>query len=451
MLKTEKQAALSLAFVYAFRMLGLFMILPVFSLYAEGYEGATPLLIGLAIGIYGLTQGLFQLPFGFLSDRIGRKRMIILGLVFFCAGSVLAADAESINQIIVGRALQGMGAIAAVVMALAADLTREEVRIRIMAMIGMSIGLAFMISMVIGPLLAARVGISGIFWLTAVLAFVSIFIVLWVTPEPAQQRFHRDAQLSVRDISKVLFNRELLKLDLGVFVLHMVLAATFVLFPLVLRDQLQVPVEQHWKTYLPVFILSVFLMVPMIIVAEKKNKMKVMFLAGILLVILAELGLYASSAYGLAFAMLVLFFAGFNFLEASLPSLVAKVSPADMKGTAMGLFSMAQFMGAFCGGVLGGYMLGYTYAELAYLQLALVLAVWWLVALFMKKPRPVSSKIISLDGMDDSAMRHFWQEAEKLPGVQEINVYLEDKVAYIKINKHDFMDESLDGLLARQQ
>ena len=449
MLKTEKRAALSLALVYAFRMIGLFMILPVFSLYASDYAGSTPVLIGLAIGIYGLTQGLFQVPFGFLSDRVGRKTMIIIGLVLFCLGSVLAANAESIHQIIFGRALQGMGAIAAVVMALAADLTREEVRMRIMALIGMSIGMAFMLSMVLGPVLAASVGISGIFWLTAIMAFVSIFIVLWVTPNPLRQSFHRDTQVSVADLSKVLMNRELLRLDFGVFMLHLVLAATFVLFPLVLRDQLLVAVEHHWQTYLPVFLLSILLMVPMIIIAEKKQQTKIMFLIGILLVIGAELGLSIFNEYAAIFFMLVLFFGGFNFLEASMPSLVAKIAPADMKGTAMGLFSSAQFLGAFCGGVLGGYMLSYPHAEQAYQQLAVLLIIWCLVALFMQKPKPVSSKIVSLNGMDDTAIRTFWEQAEKLPGVQEINVYSEDKVAYLKIEKLVFNPKSLDSLLAK--
>jgi MFS family permease len=229
----------------------------------------------------------------------------------------------------------------------------------------------------------------------------------------------------------------------------MVLAATFVMFPLVLRDQLQVSVDQHWKTYLPVFILSILFMLPMIIFAEKKNKMKLMFLLGIILVICAEVGLFLASGYLAIFIMLVFFFAGFNFLEASLPSLVAKIAPADMKGTAMGLFSTSQFLGAFCGGVLGGYMLSYPSSASAYLQLAMFVSLWWLVAAFMQNPKPVSSKIVSLTGMDESAMKSFWQEAERLPGVQEINVYLDDKVAYLKINKKVFTDESLAGLIAR--
>ncbi|MBT3203100.1 MAG: MFS transporter [Gammaproteobacteria bacterium] len=449
MLKTEKQAAVSLALVYAFRMIGLFMILPVFSLYASDYAGATPILIGLSIGIYGLTQGLFQLPFGFLSDRVGRKKMIILGLLLFVAGSMVAAMADSIHQIIFGRALQGMGAIAAVVMALAADLSREEVRMRVMASIGMSIGMAFMLSMILGPIFAANFGISGIFWITSMLALLSIFIILFITPTPEKQSFHRDTQLSIGDISKVLADRELLRLDLGVFVLHMVLAATFVLFPLILRDQLQIEVLQHWKTYLSVFIISIVIMVPMIIVAEKKRKMKPMFLVGILVVGLAEVGLYLFNGYVPMFIMLVLFFAGFNFLEASMPSLVAKISPADMKGTAMGLFSSAQFLGAFAGGLLGGVMLAYESQNLAFLQLAVLVMIWWIVAFFMKKPKAVTSRIVSLGKLDESSIISFREKAEQLPGVQEITVYLEDKVAYMKIDKKLFDDDALEGLMAK--
>jgi MFS family permease len=219
-------------------------------------------LIGLAIGIYGLTQGLFQLPFGFLSDRYGRKKIIVLGLLIFCAGSVVAAEAETIYQIIAGRALQGLGAIAAVVMALAADLTREQVRIRIMAFIGMSIGLSFMISMIIGPVVAARYGLSALFWMTAVLSILGILVIVLVTPQPHSQGFHRDAQLSIQDVGKIAANRELLKLDFGVFVLHLVLSATFVVFPLMLKNQLSIDVALHWKTYLPVFALSVVFLVP---------------------------------------------------------------------------------------------------------------------------------------------------------------------------------------------
>ncbi len=439
----------SLALIYACRMIGLFMILPVFSLYAQDYADATPVLVGLAIGVYGLTQGLFQLPFGFLSDRVGRKKMIVLGLLLFCAGSVLAAVADSIYAIIGGRALQGMGAIAAVVMALAADLTREEVRMRIMAVIGMSIGLAFMFSMIMGPILASSFGISGIFWITAALASLSIVLVLTITPTPLQQGFHRDAQLSLSDLSRVVSNTELLRLDFGVFVLHMILSATFVLFPLVLRDHLGVAVDEHWKTYLPVFVLSILLMMPMILKAEKKSKMKLMFLVGITLVGLSEFGLYLLHEYVWVFAMLVLFFSGFNFLEASMPSLVAKIAPADMKGSAMGVFSASQFLGAFCGGVLGGTMLAYDSSQPAFFQLGLIAILWLVLALFMQNPRAVVSRIVSLQDLDEMGLYDFCQQVELLPGVQEVSVYQEDRIAYLKIDKKLFADEDLNKLMAQ--
>ncbi|MCZ6488482.1 MAG: MFS transporter, partial [Gammaproteobacteria bacterium] len=435
MLVTEKRAAFSLALIYAFRMLGLFMILPVFSLYANNFDGVTPLLTGLAIGIYGLTQGLFQLPFGFLSDRFGRKKIIVLGLLIFAIGSIVAAEADSIYQVIGGRALQGLGAIAAVVMALAADLTREEVRLRVMAFIGMSIGLSFMISMVMGPLLAARYGLSLLFWITAGLALAGIAVVIFITPQPRTQGFHRDTQLSLADVGQILKNTELQRLDLGIFVLHLVLSATFVVFPLVLRDSLSVPEALHWKIYLPVFALSVLGMAPLIIVAEKFRKTKSMFLLGIAIVLIAELGLAGATAYEWVFAMLVLFFTGFNFLEASLPTLVARIAPADMKGTAMGLFSSAQFLGAFSGGVIGGLLLaGPSYSH-GFLVLAVLLLLWWLVAVFMKTPQRVASRVVSLKDMEQEAVELFLKQASSIKGVQEVSVYTEDRVAYLKVEK----------------
>ncbi|MFV2032999.1 MAG: MFS transporter, partial [Gammaproteobacteria bacterium] len=301
MLVTEKRAVFSLSLVYALRMLGLFLILPVFSLYADQFEGTTPVLTGLAIGIYGLTQGIFQLPFGYLSDRFGRKRIIVAGLLIFCAGSIVAAEAVTIYQVIAGRALQGLGAIAAAVMALAADLTREEVRLRVMAFIGISIGFSFMLSMVLGPTLAAAYGLPFLFWITAGLALAGIVVVVFVTPQPHRQKFHRETELSLADVGQILKNRELLKLDIGIFVLHLVLSATFVAFPLVLRDVLLIDPALHWKTYLPVFALSVLGMVPLIILAEKFRQSKATFLLGIILILLAELGLAWNSGYTTAF------------------------------------------------------------------------------------------------------------------------------------------------------
>jgi MFS family permease len=447
MLKTEKRAAMSLALVYALRMLGLFMILPVFSLHAHEYTGATPVLIGLAIGIYGLTQGLFQLPFGFLSDRVGRKTVIIFGLLIFGAGSMLAAEAESITQVIAGRALQGLGAIAAAVMALAADLTREEVRLRIMAAIGMSIGASFMLSMIIGPIIAAGFGLRMLFWITAGLALLGILVVAFVTPNPPRQSFHRDAQVSLRDVGRVAGDIELLKLGFGVFVLHLVLAATFVVFPLLLQQNLQVDEALHWRTYLPVFVLSIFLLVPMIIVAEKYRKSRLVFGLAVVMLALAEFGLAWSETYLAVFLMLVLFFGAFNFLEAMMPASVSRIAPADMKGTAMGLFSSAQFIGAFAGGLLGGFLLGAADYATTFLSLSGILAIWFLVALTMKAPRYLASKIVSLKNLNSQELERFVERARNIEGVHEISVYETDRVAYLKVEK-GFDDSELRALVS---
>ena len=438
MLQTEKRAAFSLALVYALRMLGLFMILPVFSLHADDYSGATPLLIGLAIGIYGLTQGLFQVPFGFLSDRFGRKTVIVAGLLIFCVGSLVADEAQSIEEVIAGRALQGLGAIAAAVMALAADLTREEMRIRVMAIIGMSIGASFMISMVLGPVFAATFGLRLLFWLSALLALLGILVVLFVTPQPPRQGFHRDAQLSLADIGRIVGDAELLKLGCGVFVLHLVLSATFVVFPLVLQEYLQIDEARHWRTYLPVFMLSLLFLPPLVILAEKMRRARAVFRVAVAMLIAAELGLALSDSYALSFAMLVLFFGAFNFLEAMLPASVTRIAPAAMKGTAMGLFSSAQFLGAFAGGLVGGLLLSSTDYSDTFAWLAAILCLWLLLAFTMKPTVYLKSRIVSLQTLADGDVDRFMQRAQQIVGVHEVSVYELDRVAYLKV------DESLD-------
>jgi MFS family permease len=440
----EKRAGFSLAAIYAVRMLGLFMILPVFSLYAEQFEGATPVLLGLALGIYGLTQGLLQIPYGMLSDRFGRKPMIAIGLIVFAAGSLFAANADTIYEIIAGRALQGSGAVAAVLMALAADLSREEHRLKMMGFIGVSIGFAFAIAMVAGPVLNQIVGLSGIFIVTAILAlFALIILFVWV-PNPKQSQFHRDAQANPTQFKSLLADRQLLRLDFGILILHMVLMATFVAFPLVLQNQAGLDSADHWELYLPVFLVSVALMVPFIILAEAKRRMKQVFVGAIGILTLALINLYfgGDSVWHLAVTMVV-FFTAFNLLEASLPSLVAKISPADRKGTAMGLYSASQFIGAFLGGALGGVSYELGGAQGVYLMCIFALLVWLLLAYTMKNPRYVSTYLLKIGKIAPSKVNQMVSTLVSVQGVAEAMIEPEEGIAYLKVEMHALDKEAL--------
>ena len=440
----EKRAGISLAAIYAVRMLGLFMILPVFSLYADQFEGSTPLLVGLALGIYGLTQGLLQIPYGMLSDRFGRKPMITIGLLIFAAGSLLAADANTIYEVIAGRALQGSGAVAAVLMALAADLSREEHRLKMMGFIGVSIGFAFAIAMVAGPVLNQIVGLSGIFVVTAILAiFALVILFIWV-PNPKESIFHRDTQANPTLFKTVLADTQLLRLDFGIMILHMVLMATFVAFPLVLQDQAGLASADHWKLYLPVFLLSVALMVPFIIIAETKRRMKQIFVGAIGVLAVAELNLVfgGESVWHLALTMVV-FFGAFNLLEASLPSLVSKMSPADRKGTAMGLYSSSQFFGAFLGGVLGGLSYDFAGAQGVFLMCSFALLVWLLLAYTMKNPRYVSTYLLKIGKIEPTKVNQMVSTLVSVQGVAEAMIEPEEGIAYLKVELHALDKETL--------
>ena len=393
--KGELRAAFSLGGIFSLRMLGLFMILPVFSLYAGELSGNTPLLTGLAIGAYGLTQALFQIPFGMLSDKIGRKAIIIFGLLIFAGGSVVAASSTSIYGVIAGRALQGAGAIAAVLMALLADLTREKQRTKAMAILGMSIGSAFILAMLLGPVLNAWIGVPGIFWLTAGLALSGIVITIFIVPNPIESRFHASAEPVPAMFGRVMRDRQLLRLDFGIFTLHMLITSSFIVLPLVLRDTVGFEPAKHWQLYLPVLLLSVAAMIPFIILAEKKGLRKEIFLGAIVILALSELGLtlFHQNLFTIAL-LLFLFFTAFNLLEAMLPSLVSSMTTSEIKGTALGVYSSSQFLGAFIGGGVGGWMLGAFGAAGVFASCAVMALLWSIVAAGMRLPlkeRPLSS------------------------------------------------------------
>lgn len=440
----ERKIALTLAGLFSLRMLGLFLILPVFALYAEDLEGATPVLIGLAIGAYGLTQAGLQIPFGMLSDRFGRKRLIILGLVIFAIGSMVAALADSIFWVIVGRALQGAGAIAAVVMALAADLSREEHRTKVMAMIGVSIGISFAAAMVLGPVLNNWVGVKGIFWISAGLALGGILMTHFLVPQPIYSRSHRDTTPIPAMFKQVLTDTQLLRLDFGICTLHMVLMATFLAVPLALRDAAGLSAARHWELYLLALGLSIVVMIPFIIMAERHRRMRTVFLGAILVLCLTELGLlnFYDSALGIG-VLLFCFFTSFNLLEAILPSLIAKMSPPDAKGTAMGVYSSSQFLGAFLGGALGGWMHGVFGLKGVFALAALGALLWFFIAYTMKNPRYLSSYLLNIGIISEAEAPHVAMQLTQVRGVAEAVVIAAEGIAYLKVDQHALDEAAL--------
>ena len=381
----ELKAALSLASVFFLRMLPLFMILPVLSLSENTYMYATPQLLGLALGIYGLTQASLQIPFGMLSDRWGRKPIIVLGLIIFGIGSLIAATADSVHGLLIGRALQGAGAVAAALMALAADLTRKECRTKAMACIGISIGAAFSIAFILGPILYAYIGIKGLFYLSACLSILAIITLLTIVPTPTKKVPNANPP-NLRDIKSVLVNTSLVKLDISIFSSHLILMANFVAIPITLRDTMQLPTISHWQVYLTAIFVSLFIMVPFIMFGERLKKENLFLILSILLIMLSQIGL---ALFGLSLnfiiIFLVLFFGAFNYLEALLPSKVSKTTQKNTKGTALGVYSTSQFIGIFIGGLAGGFFYQQFGLISVHLFCLFITFLWLLLMLFFSK------------------------------------------------------------------
>ena len=384
MSSAERFFALKISLVMAIRMLGLFMLFPVMSVYAGDYESATPFLIGMAIGIYGLTQAIFQIPFGYLSDRFGRKPILLIGLLVFLLGSILAANTSNIIIVVIGRAFQGGGAISAVLMAFLADSVSEENRAKANAFVGFQIGVAFMLSLLIGPIISSRVGLSGLFWVIALLSLIAMLIVLSLKHTKSITYY----KLSLKAF-KENFTKELLALDFSIFSLHLILAAGFIVMPLLIMENQIVSMLDNWQLYLPAVLLSFLGMIPLIIISEKFKKTKYILLISILLLISSQIIFFSLNLNFKVFLItLTIFFVAFNTVEALLPSLLSRTASSSKRGLAMGVFSTSQFLGTFIGGAIGGFIYDIYNLNSVFLFTIFVAIIWWLLILFM----PLKSK-----------------------------------------------------------
>ncbi len=445
----ELRASIGLASIYGLRMLGMFLILPVFAVYAEHLPGGeSHTLIGIALGMYGLTQAILQLPFGMASDHFGRKRVIYFGLLLFALGSFIAASAHDIYMVIFGRAIQGAGAISAAVTALLADLTREEHRTKAMAVIGMTIGLTFALSLVLGPALYHLIDIPGIFAMTGVLALLAIVVVKTAVPDPRHSHFHSDAEAAPAKLRDVLRNRELVRLNFGIFALHAVQMSMFVVVPFALKQTGGIDANHHWQVYLPVMIISFLFMVPPIIYGEKKARLKEVFIASVALMLAAQLAfITAIQHFWGIFIALSVYFVAFNILEASLPSIISKIAPAGSKGTAIGVYNTFQSLGFFVGGAMGGLLSSYFGASAVFMFGAGLIGVWLILAFRMKPLAAVKNLMFHVRELSTLEARRLEERLSAVLGVTEAKVIAEEGVAYLKVDGRRLDEPALRALL----
>ncbi|MGE8684279.1 MAG: MFS transporter [Acinetobacter sp.] len=434
----ERRSTFALSSIFALRMLGLFMIIPVFSVAGQQYAGATPALIGLAVGVYGLTQAILQIPFSLIADRYSRKPLVVIGLLLFALGGAIAAMSDSIYGVIIGRAIAGGGAVSAVVMALLADVTREEQRTKAMAMMGMSIGLSFVVAFSLGPWLTGLVGISGLFWVTTIMGLAAIAMLLLV---PKVTRHHRNFQQGyLTQLKQVLKMGDLNRLHVSVFSLHLLLTAMFIYVPSQLIDSAHIPLSSHGLVYLPLLVISLFFAFPSIILAEKYRKMRGIFLTAIGGIILG-LGIliFGFESKYILLAGLGLFFIAFNVMEALLPSWLSKVAPIQSKATAMGVNASSQFLGAFFGGMIGGQLLLLNHTAMGWGILTALAIIWLLISFGLSQPRYLSSMVFSLP--NDQKTDEWTSQLLAIRGIEEVVVMTDQQVAYVKVDKQQ-IDES---------
>ena len=437
--RSEWQAGLSLAAVYVLRMLGLFMVIPVIAVAAVEYPDYSPLWVGLAIGGYGLTQAIFQIPMGLLSDRFGRKRIIYIGLGLFACGSFIAGYADNMMLLTIGRIMQGSGAIAGAVMALASDVTRESQRTKIMALIGVSIGLSFYLALLLGPLIASQLGMSGIFYITAFLSLLCIPLIALGVHVENQQQATGDALPRVSLLPQLYKHTHLWRLNISVLVIHLLITCFFVQVPVLLID-LGVPLSDHWVLYSIVLFVSVVLLVGMLKVVDKLKislsfKIALLFMAAAFVFLLTQ----TPSLAGIAIAG-ILFFTGFNYLEAKMPSMVSSIAPAGSKGSAMGIYASHQFLGAFLGGLLSGLLNSYFSAQYTFIMCVIVIFLLSLLARGLASVEKIKRVTLPLPSLnkDSQSIEHLQVALGKQQGVKEVIIDMLDNAVYLKVDAKQF-------------
>lgn len=439
----ERRSTFALSSIFALRMLGLFMIIPVFSVAGQTYEYATPALLGLAVGIYGLTQAILQIPFSLIADRYSRKPLVVFGLLLFALGGAIAAMSGTIYGVIIGRAIAGGGAVSAVVMALLADVTREENRMKAMATMGMSIGVSFAVAFSLGPWLTGLVGISGLFWVTTIMGLAAISMLFLV---PKVTRHHRNYQQGyLAQLKQVLKMGDLNRLHVSVFSLHLLLTAMFIYVPSQLIDFAKIPLNSHGWVYLPLLVISLFFAFPSIVLAEKYRKMRGIFLTAIGGIILG-LGIliFGFESKYILLTGLGLFFIAFNVMEALLPSWLSKAAPIQSKATAMGVNASSQFLGAFFGGVTGGQLLLLNNTALGWSILTGLAIVWLLISFGLAQPRYLSSMVLRLP--EHKQTDEWTSQLLAIRGIEEVVVMSDQQVAYVKVDKQQIDDATRQDL-----
>lgn len=433
----ERRSTIALSSIFALRMLGLFMIIPVFAVAGQSYQYATPALIGLAVGVYGLSQALLQIPFSLWADRFHRKPLIVFGLLLFALGGAVAAMSETIYGVIIGRAIAGAGAVSAVVMALLADVTREENRTKAMATMGMSIGLSFVVAFSVGPWLTTFVGISGLFWVTTIMGMLAILMLFMV---PKTIRHHKNyKQGYLVQLKQVLKMADLNRLHVSVFSLHLLLTAMFIYIPSQLIEFAGIPLSKHGIVYLPLLVISLFFAFPSIILAEKYRKMRSIFLVAITGVIAGLIILiFGYESKYILLLGLGLFFIAFNVMEALLPSWLSKAAPIQSKATAMGVNASAQFLGAFCGGTLGGQLILLNNTAMGWSVLSAIAIIWLLISFGLAQPHYLTSIVLRLP--ENKQTDDWTSQLLAIHGIEEVVVMSDQQVAYIKVDKQQLDD-----------